>query len=209
MRLNSSWFGYKGIKFCNVAIGDIAPLAQIKLNKKFRGVRLTGTLYLVWEDACIRIRWIDKMKFKSEFHLDSQEINNLEKILYWEYAKIVRDYVYDSRTSPFDYSKILGDNLRILRNDIGLEIVEAADILKTSPSQLMTYEAGKADIELELKKKKEDSVIYKAANFYGVSVFDILSISLLCYKPIKNIKIQKEKMKNTLMKYHAGRISNI
>ena len=65
----------------------------------------------------------------------------LERILYWEYAQIVRYYIYGCETSPFDYSKIFGKNLHFLRLSSGFAVNESAHLLGVSIEKLRQYEA--------------------------------------------------------------------
>ncbi len=136
-----SWcFGNRGIQFYEIAIGQVRPLAYVRLNKIFMGTYLKVILQMEWEATRIRIRWVDKIRLKDEFRLTDMQVENLEKYLYWEYAKIVRNYVYAPGVSPLDYAAIVGNNLLILRESTGLTIEESAGRMGISPCLLRDYE---------------------------------------------------------------------
>lgn len=175
------------IKFIQVNIGKISPLAQIELDLKCRDSQIDCEIELEWENGFIRIRELDRLMLLQRYHMPSDEIAGLEKQIYWRYSKIVREYLYGAAYEDLDYNRIVGINLKILRKAAGFSEDEVAQRLNLSSEQYREIEAGRGDITENLHEKGTNSDLFHASRLYGVSVSELLSWGLFNHVPVEDV----------------------
>lgn len=192
------------ITFMELAIGAVESVSLVNLKFRRGWTLETCDVHLGWEGSYIRICRMDKQVLATKLGLQRQEIEVLEKVLYWAYGYLVRHYLYGDTMSLLDYNCAFGRNLQMLREAKGLTVVQAAQVLGLTQERQRGFETGADEIETDLCLKKTESVLYRAASYFQVPASELLSQGLFYHVPVAGVMVCKEEMNHIIKEYNQG-----
>ncbi len=165
----------------DIRIGGLRPGAEAELALRPFGPVLERDLRLCWREERLRLEGKRKERLERKWGLMSQESGWLEKRIYWSYGAAVRDYIYGKDCPPTAYARILGCNLRLLREGFGLSAEEMAKRLDIEETLLEDFEAARVEIRCYAREPQTACFLQRVSIRFAVPLPELISQTLPCH----------------------------
>lgn len=187
------------IQFITFKVGGTRQVAEVKLKLP---EKMSGTIHcgLGWENGYLRMAGEDKARLIHSYGISDSKAASLEKLIYWGYTGLVRQYLYES-LDACAYTEIFQKNLLYLRQSSCLTMEEAAHNAGVATDTLAAYEAGSAYLREDLRICKTESILFKMAKVYSVPSSELISQSLFYHVPIPGLPVDIQRQNTVIEKY--------